>query len=342
VYRINHGADEKFDRFRILIVDDIPDNIQVLAGILGAGYEISFATNGPQALDMVCKNVPDLILLDVMMPDMDGFAVLKALQQNPTTCDIPVIFVTAHQGNEAETTALEAGAVDFIPKPINPSVARARVSIHARLVRRTHALQELSQRYKKMADNFRELSIHDGLTGLYNRHYLVSLLGKEIARAQREKQPLSLAMLDIDHFKKINDVYGHARGDAVLAAIGKLIQGRIRKSDTAFRYGGEEFMLVLPNTLLADAHFLCEGIREMIATQIVGGMDRQYVKVSIGIAQLGMEDDSGEETIHRADLALYQAKNKGRNRVEVSPSVPFYPALSTATGTRGANAHISS
>lgn len=320
-------------RFRILIVDDIPDNIQVLAGILGASYEISFATSGLQALDMARKNPPDLILLDVMMPGMDGFAVLEQLQHHPTTAEIPVIFVTAHPGSEAETSALEAGAVDFIPKPVNPSVARARVQVHARLVRRNRELQELSERYKTMADNFRELSIHDGLTGLYNRHYLDSLLSKEIARAQREEQPLSLAMLDIDHFKKINDMYGHARGDAVLSAMGKLIQGRIRKSDTAFRHGGEEFMLVLPNTALKDAQFLCEDIRGMIATQAIGGMEPEHVKVSIGIAERETNDNSGEDTIHRADLALYRAKNKGRNRVEISLLNPPPPEPVALTHT---------
>ncbi len=318
------------NRFSILIVDDSPDNIHVLSSILGADYQISFATNGALALEMVRKHAPDLILLDVMMPDMDGFAVMKQLQLDPITREIPVIFVTASQNSEAETSALEVGAVDFIPRPINPNVARARVHVHARLVRRTHELKELSARYKTMADKFRELSIHDGLTGLYNRHYLESLLTKEIARARREGQPLSLAMLDIDHFKKINDVYGHVKGDAVLSAMGKLIQGRIRKSDTAFRHGGEEFMLVLPNTPLSDAQLLCEDIREIIATQSVGGMEPSHVKVSIGIAQLQVTDTSGEDTIHHADLALYQAKNKGRNRVEISPPPPE-PVVPTHT-----------
>ena len=318
------------NRFSILIVDDSPDNIHVLSSILGADYQISFATNGALPLEMVRKHAPDLILLDVMMPDMDGFAVMKQLQLDPITREIPVIFVTASQNSEAETSALEVGAVDFIPRPINPNVARARVHVHARLVRRTHELKELSARYKTMADKFRELSIHDGLTGLYNRHYLESLLTKEIARARREGQPLSLAMLDIDHFKKINDVYGHVKGDALLSAMGKLIQGRIRKSDTAFRHGGEEFMLVLPNTPLSDAQLLCEDIREIIATQSVGGMEPSHVKVSIGIAQLQVTDTSGEDTIHHADLALYQAKNKGRNRVEISPPPPE-PVVPTHT-----------
>ena len=336
MHGVNDLVEEKLSRFRILIVDDIPDNIQVLAGVLGADYEISFATSGMQALEMVDKYAPDLILLDVMMPDMDGFAVIQRLQENPATSEIPVIFVTAHQGNEAETMALEAGAVDFIPKPINPSVVRARVHVHARLVRRTRELQEVSSRYKQMADNFRELSMHDGLTGLYNRHYLDSLLNKEIARSQRGDLPLSLAMLDIDHFKKINDVYGHARGDAVLSEIGALLQGRIRKSDTAFRHGGEEFLLVLPNTTLLDAQSLCETLRQRIASEPIGGMERECVKVSIGIAQFAEQDSSGDATIQRADEALYQAKNNGRNRVEISvitplPLLPPEPAVPAHT-----------
>lgn len=304
-------------RCHVLIVDDIPDNIRVLAGILGTSYDIIFATNGKTAIEMATKYQPDLILLDIMMPDMDGFAVIAQLQEGAKTHEIPVIFVTAHQDSAIETAALEAGAVDFIPKPINPNIARARVHIHAKLVQQNKELKQLSAHYKKMADEFREQSIHDRLTGLYNRYHLKPVLNKEIARAQREAQALSLAMLDIDHFKEVNDLYGHAQGDAVLSDIGQLIQHRIRKSDTAFRHGGEEFMLVLPNTSATEALILCEDIRKLIASSAIGGMKKEAVKISIGIAQFEPTDDCVEDSIRRADQALYSAKNAGRNRVEI-------------------------
>ena len=308
----------KSDRFHVLIVDDLPENIHVLAQILGSEYDISFATNGLSALKMVQTRPPSLMLLDVMMPEMDGFAVMARLQADPATRDIPVIFVTAQQGYEAETAALEAGAVDFIPRPINPSVVRARVRVQAKLLRKTRELLDLSVRYKKMADDFRELSIHDPLTGLYNRNHLLPLMAAEIAHADRDNTPLSVAMLDIDHFKQINDVHGHAQGDTVLAEMGRLIQRRLRKSDTAFRYGGEEFLLVLPQTELADAYGVCNEIRQRIATQSVGGMACGAVQLSIGIAQFLAPDCCAEQTIQRADQALYLAKNNGRNRVEVA------------------------
>lgn len=309
------------ERFRVLIVDDLPDNIQVLAGILGTNYEVFFATDGITALEVARMQRPDLILLDVVMPGMDGFEVIAQLQADTATQEIPVIFVTAHQGSEAESAALEAGAVDFIPKPVNPSVARARVRVHAKLARRNRELEELSARYKKMADNFRELSIHDELTGLYNRHYLEQLLHKEVALAKREDQALAIAMLDLDHFKEINDQYGHAAGDAVLSETGKLIQDRLRESDTAFRYGGEEFMLVLPATSAFEALQLCEDLRQLLSERAVGTLEVGQVHMSVGISQLRKEEHSEQDAIQRADQALYQAKKEGRNRVVVDPGM---------------------
>lgn len=304
-------------RTRILIVDDVPDNIQVLAKALGSEYEVIFATSGAKALEIVDTQQPHLILLDVVMPEMDGFQVLEALKADHCTRKIPVIFVTAHQGTEAETAALDAGAVDFIPKPINPNVARARVRTHVKLARRTQELEALSLRYKKMADNFRELSIHDELTGLYNRHHLEPLLRKEVAHAERERSILTVAMLDLDNFKWINDHYGHAVGDLVLAETGHLLKERLRESDTAFRYGGEEFLLVLPDTTTLQAHLLCDELRKLFESHSIGKLDVGKITVSIGIAGLGEEKNPWESAIVNADLALYQAKRNGRNRVEL-------------------------
>lgn len=302
------------EQFRVLIVDDVPDNIQVMAKILGARYDISFALDGATALQMVREQKPDVVLLDVVMPGMDGFEVIAQLQADDATREIPVIFVTAHQGSESETAALEAGAVDFIPKPVNPSVAKARVRVHAKLARRNRQLAELSLRYKKMADDFRELSIRDELTGLYNRHYMETLLNKETAWAAREGQGLTIAMLDLDHFKQVNDRHGHAAGDAVLADAAHLVSARLRESDSAFRYGGEEFMFVLPGTEANEARVLCEALRELFATSSIGGMAVGSVTMSIGIAQW-RDGERPVAVVQRADSALYQAKQAGRNRV---------------------------
>ncbi|MDH5801656.1 MAG: diguanylate cyclase, partial [Gammaproteobacteria bacterium] len=204
----------------VLVVDDAASNVQVLAQILKEDYRVKVANSGARALDLA-KNLPDLILLDIIMPDMDGYEVCERLKANEETRHIPIIFITARSDAEDEERGLALGAVDYIAKPINSAIVRARVKTHITLQKQYSQLQFLA--------------MHDQLTGLYNRHYLLDYAVKKIANAKRHSLPMSVAMIDIDHFKNLNDSYGHNVGDEVLHATAQVLLRSCRTEDIAAR-----------------------------------------------------------------------------------------------------------
>ncbi len=291
-------------RAKILVIDDTPTNIQVLAEILGQDYEIFFALSGPEGLDMAEAQLPDLILLDIMMPEMDGFEVCRKLKENPVTRSIPVIFTTALNMEEDEAKGLEIGAVDYITKPLRPSVVRARIKNHIEL-----------KRYRDYLEN---ISMKDGLTGIANRRRLDEYLNQEWKRAQRQKQTISMLMLDIDHFKLYNDNYGHSQGDECLKQIASILEKSLsRPGDLAARFGGEEFACVLPETDLKGAKQIAARIHEQLQTEAIV---HEYspiasrITLSIGIATATPElDASLDEFVRKSDEMLYEAKRSGRN-----------------------------
>jgi diguanylate cyclase (GGDEF)-like protein len=215
---------------RVLIVDDVPDNIRVLSRMLvDDGHQISAATNGRQALKLVAACAPDLILLDVMMPEMDGYEVCAALKADPQLSSIPIIFITALADVENETRGLDLGAVDYITKPFKEAIVRVRVKTHLELKRQRDILQQLSH--------------VDGLTGIPNRRAFDERLDQEWRRSVRSDEPLAAAMIDVDHFKQYNDTRGHLAGDDCLRRVaGRLAEGLTRGGDFVARYGGEEFV----------------------------------------------------------------------------------------------------
>jgi len=228
------------DRPRILVVDDQPTNIQTLYQVLKGEYDVAMATDGQQAIALCQRRPPDLVLLDVVMPGIDGFEVCKRLKADSATRDVPVIFVTARDSTEDETQGLEVGAVDFITKPVNPPVVRARVRTHISL--------------KRQADLLRSMAFNDGLTGVANRRWFDERLQVEWLRCRRNKLPMSLILLDLDHFKPYNDRYGHQAGDDCLRAVAAAMAARLgRPADLLARYGGEEFVCLLPETPMEGA-----------------------------------------------------------------------------------------
>ncbi|HJV67489.1 MAG TPA: diguanylate cyclase [Geomonas sp.] len=310
------------ERQKVLIIDDTLANIEILHRILQGEHEVYFAKSGLDGIRVASRELPDLILLDIMMPGMDGYQVCSILKANPDTQAIPVIFITAMGSDEDETKGLEAGALDYITKPISPPIVKARVRIHLELKRRRDAMGELA---RELAEKNRELEIlarADGLTGLANRRHFDQVLAAELKRALRSRLELSLILCDIDFFKKYNDRYGHLAGDRCLLAVGELLQDSFRRAgDLAARYGGEEFAVILPDTGVAKAAQLAERLRSGMAALAIphaatGGLG--VVTMSIGVAGGELiREGSPAWLIGMADRALYASKEKGRNAVTV-------------------------
>jgi diguanylate cyclase (GGDEF)-like protein len=297
-------------KLMILLVDDAPTNIQMLNETLKDGYHLFFATNGRDALRIASESVPDLILLDVIMPDMDGYEVCRTLKTDPILRNVPIIFITAMNQQEDEAIGLELGAVDYITKPFNPTIVRLRIRNQIEL--------------KRQRDLLTRLSHLDGLTGIPNRRALDEALEREWRRGTRSLRPLSLLMMDIDHFKAYNDSCGHLAGDDCLRTVAQSLKVTLgRAADFVGRYGGEEFLAVLPETDQIGAQIVASEIFEGIAQLAIphpASPLGKTVTASIGVAT-AIADREHQHTwlLQKADSALYQAKLEGRNRIVTAP-----------------------
>ena len=293
-------------RQKVLIVDDMETNIKILALILKPFYEIIVATNGEDAISLAASELPDLVLLDIMMPGMDGYKVCQTLRSNETTTGISVIFITAMDDVEDEANGFKVGGHDFITKPINPTIVKARVDLHLKL--------------KRQKDLLARISMIDSLTGIANRRRFDETLALEWRRCHRSGTELSVIMIDVDYFKSFNDHYGHLAGDECLNQIaGAIAKEMHRGADLVARFGGEEFACLLPDT----GYDACIGVAERIRDSISGlqiehskSSASPHVSISLGVATL--IPDEGEQSWQLVDLAdrrLYEAKENGRNRV---------------------------
>ncbi|MBT8339475.1 MAG: diguanylate cyclase [Desulfatitalea sp.] len=298
--------DNSLDKRTILIVDDMPINIQVLAGSLKSEYQIKIATSGGTALKIArSEQPPDLILLDIMMPEMDGYEVLRQLKERASTQNIPVIFVSAKGEVEDETRGLGMGAVDYITKPFHQPIVQARVKTQMNLIQKTEILEQL-------------VSL-DGLTSIPNRRRFDDVFEKEWRRARRVSHPLSLIMIDIDYFKAFNDKYGHAVGDDCLKFVAMRLTTLVnRGGDLVARYGGEEFAVVLPETNADNANLMSERFRESIESLKIPHLTSpvaDHVTLSAGSATIIPTSNENHLTLIRAaDKMLYEAKSAGRNQ----------------------------
>jgi diguanylate cyclase (GGDEF)-like protein len=293
---------------RILVVDDAMENIQILHGALQDEHEVVFALSGEKALALARTQRPDLILLDAIMPGLDGYAVCRQLRACAETRDIPIIFVTALKTPEDETRALAAGAADFITKPVNAAVVRARVRTHLTV--------------KRQADALRALTLTDGLTGVANRRAFDERLDTEWRRCSRAGEPLALILVDIDHFKLYNDHYGHQAGDACLKQAAAAMQHAAgRTQDLVARYGGEEFAILLPQVSAQGAERVaCKVLAELEALAIPHQPSPDgRLTVSIGISACVPGDQTWPaQLVHAADALLYDAKAGGRNQYRMA------------------------
>jgi len=293
----------------LLIVDDMAANIKVLANLLKDDYIIQVANKGRKALEIAQSNTqPDLILLDILMPEMDGYEVCSQLKDNPVTSPIPVIFVTAMDEVEDQTRGLSLGAVDYITKPFHADIIKARIKTHMQL--------------KEKNDQLEAISHIDGLTQIANRRRFDETLKREIKRHNRNGKPLGLIMLDIDFFKLFNDNYGHGKGDECLIAVAATLQKVIqRPADLLARYGGEEFVVLLPETDTQGIQTVAEELRaavEAIHFPHEYSKVAEHVTTSVGGNAQPVTDETPQVLLEKADKALYEAKKQGRNRVIIN------------------------
>jgi two-component system, cell cycle response regulator len=298
---------------RILFADDSAVIRAVVGRALeGAGYVVIEAENGQVAFDRCEQDIPDVALLDVEMPVLNGPQLLKRLKADHRFSDIPVIFLTGRTSTAEMVEGLRIGAHDYLRKPFEPAELIARVSAAVRVAR-------LQQQLTTRNDELALLSRTDQLTGLSNRRHGEERLRAEIEAAQRYQRPLTVLMIDIDHFKRVNDQYGHAGGDAVLRELGHRLRTLVRAADTAARWGGEEFVVLLPDTSLAGgialAERFLETIREMpiVVDDQATGDDHATCSVTVSIGAAGSDETPLAEILRRADEALYRAKRDGRD-----------------------------
>ncbi|MBK7002581.1 MAG: diguanylate cyclase [Rhodoferax sp.] len=302
---------KEHERQSVLVVDDERINRTVLADLLKAEYQVLLAKSGEQALERALQdNAVDLILLDVMMPEMDGYEVIRQLKQHDKTRDIPVIFITALNSVGDEEMGLSLGASDYIGKPFSPAIVRARVGNLMRFVHQRKLLEALAGR--------------DGLTEIPNRRTFDETLVRELRRNAREGGNLSLAMIDVDYFKQYNDHYGHARGDWVLKSVARALSRVLsRPSDFVARYGGEEFVLIMPDTDAKGARAVAELARTAVEALAIAHEKSNvapYITVSVGGSTVTAKNLSELELAQQADARLYDAKHHGRNRVVWHPT----------------------
>lgn len=320
----------------ILIVDDNPQNIQLVASHLKQeGYRISFSQSGRDVLQKIENAAFDLILLDIMMPEMDGFEICTRVREHPEYREVPIIFLAAKIDKESIVKGFEVGAVDYIEKPFHGAELLARIRTHLELkayrerveqiniqlnkeilngIKMQEELEASKAALEEMNRKLYEKATKDALTKLFNRRKMTDLIEYEYDRAQRNTLPFSIIITDIDHFKKVNDTYGHDCGDVVLEEISRALMSMIRKQDQVGRWGGEEFLLLLPETDTEGALTLAEKMRSKIEkSTYCCGKTELKITMTFGISSF-TDEKTDKTVIKEADLALYDGKNNGRNR----------------------------
>lgn len=306
---------------KILIVDAHPENLQILKKPLESlSVEVICATSGAKALALTRQYKFALCIIDVMIPEINGFANAQLILQNEEAKLVPIIFITAMDYDENQVfKGYDVGAVDYLCKPINVHILLHKVSFFLRLYNENLKLLEAKEALNKQKQILEKLASHDDLTGLLNRRSLNITLGQEFSRCQRYHTDLSLLMMDLDHFKEINDTYGHSFGDFVLNSFAGRLTDTLREADFAFRFGGEEFILLLPQTDIRGAVILAERIREQnLREEFASRNNTALVTVSIGVSSVGKhQPEVQNDLIAFADKALYRAKENGRNRTEI-------------------------
>lgn len=304
----------------VLVVDDDHSGSRRMAELLGErGHHAVVAHSWTEAIRELAAHDVDMVLMDAVMPTVDGFKLTRLIRERPGSY-LPIVFVAGRADAAARERAFEAGADDLLAKPVDPVELRLRIAAMLRI-------RDLTQNLEEKARALEELARRDGLTGLHNRRALDERLPHEIARAQRYGRELSVLMLDVDHFKEVNDGHGHDAGDRVLVCLGEVLRSSVRSCDGAFRYGGEELTVVAPETGPAGAFALAQRIRRAFEESSAGASSAGAQTLSVGVASLRQLDEQAgaADLLGAADAALYRAKHEGRDRTEV-----YVPAAPTS------------
>ncbi len=319
-------------RYKLLIVDDLPKNIQVAANILQkSGYQMAFAQDGPTAVAQTETHRFDLILLDIMMPNMDGFEVCRRIKKNPGNREIPIIFLTAKNDSDSIVQGFELGAMDYLTKPFNGAELQARVKTHLELYRSKENLkaankrlsieiverQKAEEELKRSQEKYRQLSIHDSLTGLYNTRYLYENMEALVSECRLKGLQFSLVFLDIDNFKHVVDTHGHLNGSQALAEVAQTIMHCITAPAYGVAYGGDEFVVVLPGFDHVQAIEKAQEIRSrMLTTLYLPNVNNGvHLKASFGVSTYPEDAPDIKAMLATADKAMFQIKIKGKNAV---------------------------
>jgi diguanylate cyclase (GGDEF)-like protein len=322
----------KENRYKLLIVDDVPKNIQVAANLLQkSGYQMAFAQDGPTAIEQTQSTRFDLILLDVMMPDMDGFEVCRRIKENPDSREIPIIFLTAKNDSDSIVQGFHLGAMDYLTKPFNGAELQARVKTHLELYRSKEELKAANQRLnieigerrkaeeelKRSQEMYRQMSIHDSLTGLYNTRYLYDAMATLMEQCRADGSRFSLVFLDIDNFKHVVDTHGHLNGSRALAEVAQTLMACIAEPAYGVAYGGDEFVLVLPGFGHEEVLAKAQEIRaKMLATRYLPTVnDGVQLKASFGVATYPEDASDIKAILAKADKAMFRVKSEGKNAV---------------------------
>jgi diguanylate cyclase (GGDEF)-like protein len=303
---------------RILLVEDNRTEAELTKGFLEKyGYQVTWVETGMAALKIAKTEPVDIVLLDLLLPDINGTEVCRWLKGNEDTRGIPIIMLTIKSSTEDKITGLQIGADDYLPKPYDEVELNARIyaSLRAKVLQdelrsKNRALQEILKRVEVLA-------VSDPLTELYNRRQIEVIVEREFVRTKRYGSPLTCMMIDVDNFKKANEEFGHKAGDMVLRELSEIIKSNIREVDTPARWGGEEFLLLMPETDKEKAMQPATRILERTAAYTFPKMPKGRITVSIGVAQAPASNiESAEQLIDASDLAMYEAKRLGRNRIE--------------------------
>jgi two-component system chemotaxis response regulator CheY len=304
---------------QILIVDDDPISRKLIHRTLEKlGYHVYAAEHGREAWQIIQENTIQLVITDWLMPEMDGLTLTREIRSAEMPGYVYIVILTGREGIKNIVDGFDAGADDYLVKPVNPKELQARLRVGKRVL-------DLESRLKKARDKMHELAMHDELTGLNNRRAFYEHAQSVLEHAVREGMPLSILMIDIDHFKSVNDRYGHLVGDQVLRSVADAIESKLRSYDRAGRWGGEEFIVILPTTEIDDAAKIAERLRQAVSSmafpRLKGQIDPESLHVEISVGVVGIkkgERVSLDSLVNLADEMLFQSKREGRNRISVA------------------------